>query len=84
MVNFDLKNPKFEKHLTFHFDKYGQGLTDYMTHNNKKIEYVYYNDPNEIVSRLKLLVASQAAGNTSHSNEIVLIIEELKEKGLIY
>ena len=78
------KNRKFEKHLTFLFNKYGQGLTDYMTYNNNKIDYVYWNDPNELCSRLKLLIASQAAGNTSHSNEINSIIEELREANVIY
>jgi len=44
---------------------------------------VYWNDPNELVERLRLLLASQAAGNTGLSNEILSIYEELYETGLI-
>ena len=44
---------------------------------------VYWNDPNELVERLRLLLASQAAGNTGLSNEILSIYEELYEAGLI-
>lgn len=50
---------------------------------NKKMDYVYYDDPNELVQRLKLLVASQKAGHTGHSNEIVSILEELREAKII-
>lgn len=52
--------------------------------NHNPIEYVYWNDVNEIVDRLRLLLASQAAGNNGHVNEITSIIEELKEAGVIY
>jgi hypothetical protein len=50
---------------------------------NKPIDYVYWNDPNKLVNRLKLLVASQSAGHTSHSNEIVSVVEELREANII-
>ncbi|KAK9681124.1 hypothetical protein QE152_g38561 [Popillia japonica] len=40
-------------------------------------------DINELVERLKLLIASQQAGHTGHNNEIASIIEELKEAGVI-
>jgi hypothetical protein len=43
----------------------------------------YWDDPNELVDRLRLLIASQAAGNTSHQNEILSIIEELREADFI-
>lgn len=46
-------------------------------------DLVYWDDPNELVERLKLLVASKDAGNTNHDNEILSIIEELKEAGII-
>ena len=51
---------------------------------NVNTEYVYWDDPNELVDRLRLLLASQAAGNPSHNNEIISIIEELWEAGIIY
>ncbi|XP_044019470.1 uncharacterized protein LOC122859855 [Aphidius gifuensis] len=53
---------------------------------NKKINntnYIYWDDPNELVNRLQLLVASEKAGNNSHANEILSIIEELREAGII-
>lgn len=48
-----------------------------------KSDYVYWDDPNELVERLKLLIASRDAGNTGLDNEIISIIEELKECGAI-
>lgn len=46
-------------------------------------DYIFWDDPNELIERLKLLLASQSAGNTNHDNEILSIIEELKEAGII-
>jgi hypothetical protein len=52
--------------------------------NNYPINYVYWDDPNELVERLWLLVASQTAGHWGHNNEIVsIIVEELRESGII-
>jgi len=50
---------------------------------DRPIQYVAWNDPNELVDRLRLLVASSEAGNNSHRNEINAIIEELMEEGYI-
>lgn len=47
------------------------------------IAYEYYDDPNEICDRLRLLVMSKVAGNTNHDQEINSIIEELREAGTI-
>lgn len=47
------------------------------------IEYVHWDDPNELVERLRLLYASKQAGNTSHENEIISIVSELREEGII-
>lgn len=49
----------------------------------KKLDYVYYNDINELIERLKLLISSQMAGHTGHKNEIVSILEELREAKII-
>lgn len=58
--------------------------TDYMIHDrNEKKHLTYWDDPNELVERLKLLVASQSAGHTGHNNEIMSIIEELREAKII-
>lgn len=66
--------PKNQKRL-------GKGMLLDVNNNNK--DFVYWDDPNEIVDRLRLLCASQAAGNNNHNNEIVSIIEELKEADII-
>lgn len=49
----------------------------------QKHNLVYWDNPNELVDRLRLLLASKAAGNTGVSNEILSIFEELREAGLI-
>lgn len=49
-----------------------------------KPNYVFWDNPNELVERLQLLIASESAGNTSHTNEITSIIEELREAQIIH
>jgi hypothetical protein len=49
----------------------------------QKNNLVYWDNPNELVDRLRLLLASKAAGNTGVSNEIISIFEELREVGII-
>ena len=60
--------------------KRGGGLMQVI---DKNINHVYWNDPNELVDRLRLLIATQQAGHNNHNNEIVSIIEELKEADII-
>lgn len=52
---------------------------------NRKVVYTYFDDVNELCSRLQLLIASRSAGNSniSHIHEISSIIEELRELGHI-
>lgn len=57
--------------------------TSLMDLDSKLHQYVYWNDINELVDRLKLLWASKMAGNTSHTNEIQSILEELHEAKVI-
>jgi len=57
----------------------GSGLSMKLQKNN----LVYWDNPNELVDRLRLLLASKAAGNTGVSNEIISIFDELREAGLI-
>lgn len=59
----------------------GEGMM--MKFNNQKSNYIYWDDPNELVNRLRLLVASEGAGNNNHQNEINSIIEELREANII-
>lgn len=47
------------------------------------VDYRYYDDPNELCTRLRKLYASQAAGSSAHFNEINEILEELREGGYI-
>ena len=43
----------------------------------------FYNDPDQLVERLHLLVASKQAGNTGLDNEISAILDELMRTGAI-
>ncbi|XP_070158801.1 uncharacterized protein [Polyergus mexicanus] len=65
--------------------KSGKGLfaPRKMTLTDNKIDYVHWDDPNELVDRLRLLDASHQAGHNGHDNEILSIIEELREAGII-
>ncbi|KAI8119346.1 hypothetical protein CVS40_9136 [Lucilia cuprina] len=51
---------------------------------NRKPKYIYWDDPNELVNRLRLLTSSSSVGHNNHKNEIISIIEELKEANIIY
>lgn len=58
----------------------GRGI---LTYNNKRVEYFPWKDPNTLVNRLRILIASQNAGHTGHSNEIISIVEALKTATII-
>lgn len=80
------KSHKFMKIIQPLF-KSGKGVqSDYMIVNdsNKSIEYTYWDDPNELIERLRLLLSSKSAGHNAHNNEIISIIEELKEADIIF
>jgi len=49
----------------------------------QKHNIIYWNDPNELVDRLRLLYSSLAAGNTGVRNEIISICGELVEAGIL-
>jgi len=53
-----------------------------MTLNDNKIDYIHWDDPNELVDRLRLLEASRQADHNAHDNEILSIIE-LRKAGFI-
>lgn len=67
--------------ITRQTQKIGKGLT--LKNNNKNVDYVYWDNPNELITRLQLLLSSTAAGHTGHNNEIISIIEELREAKII-
>lgn len=50
---------------------------------NKKFKYIYFDDPNELVERLKVLLASRDVGNNSHNNEINSLLTQLRQLDLI-
>lgn len=62
---------------------FGMSDNDVLVFNRKPIEYVFWDNANELVERLRLLIASTVAGNNNHNNEIVSIVEELREAGII-
>lgn len=65
----------------------GYGLKRIPTHKlyrNKNKEFIYWNKPNELVDRLRLLWSSKMAGNNNHDNEIIEIISELREEKIVY
>ena len=78
------KEIKFKKFISNMIPQTGHGLPNHMIFNNNKINYIYWDDPNELVDRLRLLMASKTAGHSAHNNEIISIIEELREADIIY
>ncbi|CAG9759606.1 unnamed protein product [Ceutorhynchus assimilis] len=59
----------------------GKGLI--LKRNKKSTDYVYWDNVNELVNRLRILLASKTAGHNGYRNEIISIIEELKEAKVI-
>jgi hypothetical protein len=74
-------SPKRHRHSTWDdsFSRYGEG----MIVENRPHQFVFWNDCNELVERLRLLYASKQSGNNSHNNEITALIEELREANII-
>ena len=89
-VNFNRKYTKYLKEINLGEPKLsdlkGRGLPTFMIAKSQEspLDYKYWDDPNELVDRLRLLVAERSAGNNNHDNEIMAIIEELREAKVIY
>jgi len=64
-------------------NKSGKGLPHAMILNDNAIDYMHWDDPNELVNRRRLLDVSHRSSNNAHNNEMLSIIEELREVGLI-
>ena len=75
------KYPKYLNIIKPLFESTGEGL---MVANDNKIEQRYWDDPNELVDRLRILHLSKNAGNTGVHNEMESIIEELLERKIIF
>lgn len=58
----------------------GQGVLQFT---EKKVQYVPYKTANQLVNRLRVLIASQLAGHTGLDNEIVYVIDELRRIKII-
>ena len=81
------KSSKYLNYVVKALEVAGDGiplLPKYMVANNSQVQYTHWDDPNELVDRLRSLVAERQAGNNSHDNEILSIIEELREAEIIY
>ena len=76
-VNRNTSN-KYKSVIQHLFPKAGRGWK----HASEK-DITRWDDPNELVDRLKHLVVSTETGNRGHVNEILNIVEELKEAGYI-
>lgn len=66
--------------------KAGSGIEKFFKiYTKSPVEYVYWNDVNELKERLLLLLGEYEAGNDSPQihNEIMNIIEELREENII-
>ena len=64
-----------------------KGLPEFMIAQSQEspLDYRYWkNYTNELVDRLRLLVAERSAGNNNYDNEIFAIIEELREAKVIF
>lgn len=59
------------------------GLSSLGLVDDRRIKHVFYRDPNDLVSRLKILLLSQEAGNDSHSMEINSLLTQLRELNII-
>lgn len=44
---------------------------------------MHWDDPNDLVERLRILMTSQHSEHTGHTKEIGSIVEELRESGVI-
>ena len=79
-------NPEIRKRKSSRSYKWNTILKDIWV-NRRKYEgsgvVVIPKDPNALLERLDLLLASQEAGHTGVGNELVSICDELKRQGVI-
>jgi len=74
----DNKGHKYKNIIALLSDKgIEKGISHTVTLNDNKMDYVHWDDSNELVNRLRLLEASRQADHNVHDNEILSIIEEL-------
>lgn len=61
------------------FPMQGKGVMETLNLTNKRVEYIPYDNPNKLVDRLRVLLASQAAGHHGHDNEIIYLVAALRK-----
>ena len=49
----------------------------------KKPDCIYGDNPNDLVNRLRLLLSTESVAHKNHKNEIISIVEEMKEANII-
>ena len=79
------ENTKMTDYLTKKRDMSGKGIGRGVKKGRNNSSLIYYNKPQQLIDRLRLLVGSKKAGNTNPEidNEIIGISDELVKKGLI-
>ncbi len=61
--------------------KEGKGIESKFT--MREASYIYWNNVNELVDRLRLLISLKSAGHSGYTNEIISIIEKLREENVV-
>lgn len=80
----EIIKPLLQHGMVTRSSKKGSGLPTKKQYNDKAVDYVHWNKPKELVDRLRLLWSSKQAGHTGHDNEILSLISELREEGIVY
>lgn len=73
---------KTKKAKTSVLKKGGNIEADFIPY-TENVTYEHYKNPNDLVDRLRLLIASRAAGNSNHAQEINSLVAELRQTGHI-
>ena len=81
--NFDPKNPFPRSSRSFKWTMLLGPIWDKMRKYDGKGIVIMSSDPNALLERLDLLLASQKAGHTGVRNELVSICDELKRQGVL-
>lgn len=74
------RGQKYTRIIQKLFPSRGKGMA---WKNTKHHDVLYWDDPNELVERFEHIAMSTETGNKVHANEIISIVEELKEAGFI-
>ena len=70
------------RHIWYEKEEYGKEYEEEEEYEEKSV-VVIQSDPNALLERLDLLLASQKAGHTGVGNELVSICDKLKRQGVL-